>query len=80
MATRDRPSFEEMCRAFPIRTGLFTFGPLAVGAAQSLNAVAHGTNLWLVAIIAIATVVYSVLVTNYHLASFRRRTICRGIE
>jgi urea transporter len=80
MATRDRPTFEEMCRAFPIRTGLFTFGPLLVGAAQSLNAVAHGTNLWLVAFIAVVTVAYSILVTNYHLASFRRRTVCRGIE
>ncbi|PSP65731.1 hypothetical protein BRC79_08415 [Halobacteriales archaeon QH_8_67_27] len=80
MATRDRPSFGEMCRAFPVRTGIFTVGPLAVGVAQSFNAVAHGANLPLVALIVAGMVAYSVLVTNYHLAMFRRRGISQHVD
>lgn len=75
MATRDRPSFGEMCRAFPVRTGVFTIGPLAVGAAQLFNVAAHGANRPVVALIVAGMVAYSVLVTNYHLAAFRRRTL-----
>ena len=80
MATRDRPSFREMCRAFPVRTGIFTVGPLAVGVAQLFNAVAHGANLPLVALIVAGMVAYSVLVTNYHLAMFRRRGISQHVD
>jgi len=80
MATRDRPSFGEMCRTFPVRTGVFTVGPLAVGVAQFFNAVAHGANLPLVTLIVAGMVVYSFIVTNYHLATFRRRTVSRRAD
>ncbi|MFB6141584.1 MAG: hypothetical protein ABEJ26_14260 [Halosimplex sp.] len=80
MSTQDRPSFWRMCRAFPVRTGIFTFGPLAVGAAQFCNAVAHGTNIRIVALIAALTVAYSVLVTDYHLSAFRRQRVCGEFE
>ena len=75
MATRSDPSFLRMCRAFPMRTALFTLGPFVVAVTQVLNAFVHGGKLWLVAIVAAATVVFSVLVTNYHLAKFRRRRL-----
>ena len=80
MATRKKPSFVRMFRRFPFRTGLFTFGPLAIGLAQVLNAAFHGISLWPVVAVAAVMCVFSVLVTNYHLASFRRRTLVDGLD
>ena len=80
MATRNKPSFVRMFRRFPFRTGLFTFGPLAIGLAQVLNAAFHGISLWPVVAVAAVMCVFSVLVTNYHLASFRRQTLVDGLD
>ena len=80
MTTRNKPSFVRMFRRFPFRTGLFTFGPLAIGLAQVLNAAFHGISLWPVVAVAAVMCVFSVLVTNYHLASFRRRTLVDGLD
>ena len=80
MATRDRLSFGEMCRTFPVRTGVFTAGPLAVGVAQFFDAVVHGLNLPLVTLVVVGTVVYSMIVTNYRLVTFRRRTVSRRVD
>lgn len=78
MATRDRPSFRRMARARPVRTAVFTLGPLAVGVAQLLNATVHGTGLVAFGAIAAAMAAFSVLVTRYHLTVFRRRTLDGG--
>lgn len=72
MATRTRPTFARMCRTFPYRTALFTAGPLLVGLAQLVNAAVHGTGLVGAAAITGLLLVFSVLVTRLHLASFRR--------
>lgn len=80
MATRDTPSFARMCRAFPVRTSLFTLGPLLVGAAQLLNALVHGSALLPVAAVALVMCAFSVLITNYHLASFRRRRLTAALD
>lgn len=77
MAIRNRASFVRMCRTFPLRTALFTLGPVAIGIAQIWNAALHDSNLWGVTAVAAVMVVFSVLVTNYHLASFRRQTLTR---
>lgn len=75
MTKPDRPTFASMCRALPVRTGIFTFGPIAIGFAQLWNAVVHDLSVLPVAAIALVMVVFSVLVTSYHLASFRRSTL-----
>ncbi|ELZ19930.1 hypothetical protein C475_21569 [Halosimplex carlsbadense 2-9-1] len=80
MATREQPSFRQMCRATPFRTALFTFGPLLVGAAQVTNAFVHGSHLPLLAAVVAVTVLYSALVTRYQLATFRRRAVTRTLE
>jgi ribosomal protein L10 len=71
-----------MCRTFPIRTAVFTLGPLAVAVAQLLNAFVHGhgSALPLVAVIAVLTCVFSVLITRYHLSAFRRRTLTADFD
>lgn len=80
MATRTQESFARMCQRYPLRTGLFTLGPLAVGLAQVWNAAVHGSSLLPVVAIAAVMCVFSVLVTNYHLATFRRRTLVGGLD
>lgn len=67
-----------MCRTFPLRTGLFTVGPVAVGVAQLLNVALHGTAVWAAAAAAAVMCAFSVLVTSYHLARFRRRALVAG--
>lgn len=72
---REEPSFGRMCRAFPVRTGVFTVGPVAVGLAQVGNALVHGSAVWPVAAVAALMGAFSVLVTRYHLSAFRRRAL-----
>jgi len=69
-----------MCRAFPVRTSVFTVGPLAVALAQLLNALVHGVPVWPVAVVAAVTCVFSALVTSYHLAKFRRRRLTPAFD
>lgn len=80
MAVRDQPSFAHMCRAFPVRTGLFTLGPLAVAAAQLVNASVNGGSLLAVVAVAAVTCAFSLLVTRFHLAAFRRRRVSGGFD
>lgn len=72
-----------MCRTFPLRTGVCTVGPIAVGVAQLLNVVLHGTAAWgTVAAVAATAVMclFSVLITGYHLARFRRQSLSADLS
>lgn len=80
MSYRDRPSFFAMCRAFPYRTALFTFGPMLVGLAQLINAYVHGSSVLLVGAVAAVMLAFSVLITRYHLVRFRIRQLEGGIQ
>jgi hypothetical protein len=64
-----------MCRTFPLRTGLFTVGPVAVGVAQLLNVALHGNALWAAVAATAIMCAFSVLITSYHLTRFRRRAL-----
>ncbi|WP_266080231.1 hypothetical protein [Haladaptatus caseinilyticus] len=64
-------SFRELCRELPVQTGLFSFGPIVIGMAQLWNGYAHETAVSIHALFAIVMVGFAVLVTRYHLASFR---------
>lgn len=64
-----------MFRAFPVRTSVFTVGPLAIALAQIVNASVHGTGFLAVAAVGIVMAAFSVMVTRYHLTSFRRRRL-----
>lgn len=54
-----------------MRTAIFTLGPLAIGAAQLVNAYVHGADVRLVAAVTLVMVLFSAFVTRYHLATFR---------
>ena len=69
-----------MCRTFPVRTGLFTVGPVAIGLAQLLNATLNGAAVWVAVLATAVMCAFSVLVTGYHLAQFRRHTLTREFD
>lgn len=77
MLGRDGTTFSRMAREFPVRTGIFTFGPLILALAQLINSHLHGGSLVYTAVFAAVLVVYSVQITRYHLATFRRTTLSR---
>ncbi|WP_233274809.1 hypothetical protein [Haladaptatus cibarius] len=71
MTDKATVSFRELCRELPVQTGLFSFGPVAIGFAQLWNGFAHGTTVSFHALFAVVMVAFAVLVTRYHLATYR---------
>lgn len=69
-----RHTFARMARAEPLRTGVFTFGPLLLALAQGINVHVHGGPVAVAVVFAAVMLTYSVQVTRYHLAAFRQRT------
>lgn len=79
MSTRRDVTFGKMARTFPMRTGLFTFGPVLFALVQLVNAYLHGASLLYAALFAALMVAFSVLVTRYHLVSFRLRRLTDAV-
>lgn len=71
MAVGDKATFVEMAGAFPVRTGVFTLVPLLFTLLQIANYI-HGGSLLLTGGFALAVIVYTVLIHQYHLAAFQR--------
>ena len=72
MSTRSEATLIRMTREFPARTGLFTVGPVLFALLQLINCYVHGVSLLVAGGLAAVLVAYSVVVTQYHLAHFRR--------
>lgn len=72
MPTRTGNTLARMGRQFPARTGLFTIGPVLFSLLQLLNCYLHGVSLLVAGGLSSVLVAYSVIVTRYHLAAFRR--------
>ena len=64
--------FVEMARYAPLRTAIFSVGPPLWGLFQLVNAYLHDGVLLYVGAFAVAMIAFSVLVTRYHAATFRR--------
>lgn len=64
-------TFEAMARQFPARTGVYTVGPPVVGLAQLLNSYVHGVSLLYAGLFTVLLLAFSVVITRYHLASYR---------
>lgn len=69
--------FAAMAREYPVRTALFTAGPLAFALVQFYNGVAHDVSLLGAGAVAVALLAFAVQVNRYHLAAFRRSTASR---
>ena len=75
MATRESVSFGKMVRTFPGRTALFTVGPVLFGLVQFLNGYLNDGSLLFTAMFLSLMVAFSVLVTRYHMTTFRIRRL-----
>lgn len=71
MSTRDRPTFREMLRADPVRSGLFVATPVAVAAVQLLNSVVNGLSFLVSVPLAVVMVAFSGFLLTYQFAQYR---------
>lgn len=67
--------FLEMAREFPVRTGIFTFGLPVFAALQAVNTLFSDGSTAIVAGFGALMVVFSIGLTRYHVAAFRREKI-----
>lgn len=70
-------TFRDLFCELPIQTGMFSFGPVFLGIAQLWNGYSHQTALSYHALFATVMVGFAILVTRYHLASFRLKRLER---
>ena len=75
----DLDAFVRMTRQFPIRTAIFSFGLPVFAALQIVNGFLSGGSVPLVALFALLLVAYSVLITRYHVAVYRRERLYREV-
>ena len=71
----DVNAFFRMAREFPLRTGIFTFGLPAFALLQLINGYVHDGALAYIGVFAVLVVAYSVMLTQYHVAAYRRRQL-----
>ena len=80
MSNRERDgadAFFRMAREFPARTGIFTFGLPAFALLQLINGVVFGGALAFIGLFAALTVAFSIQLTRYHVAAYRREKLAQ---
>lgn len=77
--TDDRDAFVRMASDFPVRTGIFTFGLPAFGLLQLINGYLHEGSLLFIAAFTVLAVAFSVMLTRYHVANYRRTRLARRV-
>ncbi|WP_224449330.1 hypothetical protein [Haloprofundus salilacus] len=75
--TNQMDLFFRMAREFPVRTGIFTFGLPLFALLQLINGIVYGGSLPLIGLFAALTAAYSVHVTTYHVAAYRREQLAQ---
>lgn len=78
-AADERETFLRMASEFPVRTGIFTFGLPAFALLQLINGLVHDGSLAYIGLFSALVVTYSVLITRYHVAAYRRETMTRNL-
>lgn len=68
-------SYARMATAYPVRTAIFTVGPVVFALVQLVNGYFHGVSLPYVGVFVALLLAFSVHVNRYHLAVFRRRVV-----
>jgi hypothetical protein len=71
--TDDYDAFLQMANEFPVRTSIFTFGPPVFGLLQLINGLVHDGSLLFIGLFAVVAVALSVILTQYHVAVYRRQ-------
>ncbi|MFC4550536.1 MULTISPECIES: hypothetical protein [Halorussus] len=70
--TDDGTMFFEMAREFPVRTGVYTFSLPVFALLQFLNGFVHEGPLAYIGLFGVLVVVFSVMLTRYHVSVYRR--------
>ncbi len=76
--TTDRDAFVRMASEFPLRTVIYTFGLPVFGLLQFVNGLVHDGSVVAIALFAAMLVVFSVVLTRYHVAIYRRRKLTQS--
>lgn len=76
---REMDTFLRMAREFPARTALFSFGLPAFAFLQLINGVVNEGSIPFIALFGALIVAYSLQLTRYHVAAYRRRTLTRRL-
>lgn len=76
---RGMDAFFRMGREFPVRTALFSFGLPAFALLQVINGAVNEGSLPFIALFAALIVAYSLQLTRYHVAAYRRETLSRRL-
>jgi hypothetical protein len=74
----DWARFCRMARAFPVRTALYSLGPVLFALGQLAVSLHYGYSPVAPLALLAAMAAYTWLVTGYHLATFRRRRLASG--
>lgn len=75
--TDDYDEFLQMASDFPVRTGLYTFGLPVFALLQLINGFVHDGSLVFIGLFAALVVAFSVVLTRYHVAIYRRKKFTR---
>lgn len=71
MSTADDPTVIDMCRADPVRGGLFVAIPILVAAVQLLNSAVNDLSFLVSIPVALVMVAFSAMLATYRLSQFR---------
>ena len=73
--TDDHDVFFQMASEFPVRTGIYTFGLPVFALLQLINGFVHDGPLDFIGLFGVLVVAFSVILTQYHLAVYRRKKL-----
>lgn len=68
-------AFVRMAREFPVRTAIFSLGLPVFACLQVVNGLVHDGSLVFIGLFASLLVAYSVQITRYHVAVYRRKQL-----
>jgi len=71
MASSEADYFGRMVRSHPVRTGVFSVGPIAFGLVQMVNSYVNGGSLLFAAVFLGVMAMFAAMATRYHLVTFR---------
>ena len=77
MASTGEMTYARMASEFPVRTALFTIGPVAFALAQLAISVTNRASVGLTGAFVVLLLAFAVQINRYHLAAFRRRSLSR---
>ena len=73
----DHDTFFQMANEFPVRTGIYSFGLPVFALLQLINGYVHEGSLAYIGLFAALIVAFSVKLTQYHVAMYRREKFSR---